>query len=161
MSISVPAFPLLGEPGEWDDLTLAASTIFLEAEGEPDEGKVAIAWVIRTRMRAGGTVHTIILGSDGRAYADGRAYEPWSCWNDDYVPIARARLAAAPEARREACWRAAAGGLWGLIPDPTSGANFYLNPELTKKIRKGTMPSWYAPEKVVVRIGRHEFLRLS
>jgi len=33
--IGTPTFPLLEEPGAWEELMLLAGTILLEAEGEP------------------------------------------------------------------------------------------------------------------------------
>jgi len=156
----IPAFPLLEEPGEWDVLTLVAATCFLEAEGEPDDGILGVAWVIRRRAidwKAGW--HGAILGKDLQAYGDGRPFEAFSAWNDDYVAQARARLAAASEISAIPCWRAAAGALWDLLPDPVGGASFYLNVPLTRKIRKGgTLPAWFAESKVTCTIGRHTFL---
>ena len=168
--ILVPPFPLLGEPGTWDALTLVAATCFLEAQGEPTEGILGVAWVIRRRAvewKAGW--HGAILGPEGRAYEDGKPFEPFSCWGDDYRVRAQARLSTAsglPVA--EAHWRAAASVLWALLPDPVSGASFYLNPAVTKQGRGGTFPAWAADPvdpttlneaKVTARIGRHVFLR--
>lgn len=148
---SVPTFPLLGEPAQWDALTLLSATVFLEAEGEPDDGKLAVAWVAANRAaQASQGLHDILL-----------APAQFSCWNSDYRPMAEARLSAGGAAE-EACWRAAASAIWRLTADPTRGASHYLNPELTKKIRKKhDLPSWYNPTKVTARIGRHEFLRLG
>ena len=72
--------------------------------------------------------------------------------------MAEARLAAIGV--HEASWKAAAGALWILWPDPTGQANHYLNPVLTKKIRKGALPDWADAEKKTVTIGRHDFYRL-
>lgn len=159
MSRLVPAFPLLEEPGEWDALTLTAATVFLEAEGEPEAGILGVAWVIRRRaIDWGAGWHGAILGKDLVAYNDGRPYEAFSCFNDDYVARAKARLAAAPEAAAAQCWRAASGVIWETLPDPVQGSSFYLNVPLTKKIRGGTLPSWFSEEKVRCTIGRHTFL---
>ena len=165
--ISVPRFPILGEPGDWDELTLSAATIFLECEGEPEDGQVAVAWVIRRRADEVGSVRKAILGPEGRAYGDARPYEPFSCFGDDYKERARARLAAADKATW--AWRAAAAGLWKLGADPSKGAYFYLNVALTKKGRgDGTLPSWAAlpgdatkinESKVLAVLGRHHFLK--
>lgn len=167
MILTVPSFPLLGEPGDWDVLTLVAATIFLESEGEPEDGIVGVAWVIRRRAldwKQGW--HGAILGPDLSAYADARPFETISAWNNDYMVRAKARLASVVDATP--FWRAAAGVLWDLIPDPVGGASFYLNPEITLKIRKGTFPSWAADPanpkklneaKVTATIGRHLFLR--
>ena len=147
-AIGVPRFPLLGAPETWDDLTLCAATTFLEAAGEPDEGILAVAWVIRNRMdeRHQGVKEVTLAPAQ------------FSCWNADYRPMAEARLAGADGA--ESAWKAAAGALWRFVPDPTRGADHYLNPVLTKKIRKGAMPSWYDPTKITIQIGHHEFLKL-
>lgn len=158
--ITVPQFPLIEEPGVFDDLTLTAATILLESEGEPWEGQLAVGYVIAHRAEAwGSSIKRVILGPEERAYDDGRPFEAFSAWNDDYTPMARARLSGAAEGPRATAWHAAAGALWGMAPDPVPAALFYLNVPLTKKIRGGSLPSWYAPLKVVKTIGRHEFLR--
>jgi len=61
----VPLFPLLQQPGDWDSLTLMAATIFLESQGEPEEGQLAVGWVIQT-MAAEAHEHlaAAILGPD-------------------------------------------------------------------------------------------------
>lgn len=150
----VPLFPSLGEPGAWDELTLLAATVFLEAEGEPVPGPLAVAWVVRNR----GDIHHAILGPEGRAFGDDRPWEAFSCWNDDYKPIATVRLSRALTPAW--AWEAAAAALWRLLPDPTGGANHYLNVELTKKIRGGSLPKWFNPAKITVVIGHHTFLKL-
>ena len=167
-AIVVPRFPLLEEPGEWDDLTLTVATVFLEAEGEPEDGQIAVGFVIGTRMRAHGvTARQVILGPDGKAYGDGHPWEAFSCWGDDYKDRARARLAAAANAAW--AWKAAASGLFGLGPDPSKGSYFYLNVAVTKKGRgDGTLPAWAAlpgdatkinETKVLAVLGRHHFLK--
>ncbi len=155
----VPAFPLLEEPGEWSELTLLAATVALEAESEPPEGQLAVAFVTMNRVRGGwGSVHHVILGVDGHAYNDGRPFEAYSCWNDDYQAKARARLAALGSAAW--AWKPAAAALWGLTDDPSLGATFYLNPDLTRKIRpQHDLPSWFDARKVTAVIGRHTFVR--
>lgn len=168
--ITVPRFPLLETPEAWDDLTLVAATIYLEAKGEPDEGQVAVGWVIRERMtRWGLTLQQVLLGPEGKAYGDGKPYEPYSCWNDDYQQVAEAKLGAATGEDASRAWRAAAGALWRLLPNPVESAMYYLNVELTKKIRRdGKLPTWAADpqdpkhvntEKVVAVLGRHTFVR--
>lgn len=166
--ISVPRFPLVASIETWDDLTLAAATTYLEAESEPVEGQLGVAWRIRARSeRWALTIRQVILGPEGGAYADGRPFEPFSCWGDDYRALAEARLGSA--LKTESCWRAAAGALWRLLPDPAEGALFYLNVALTKAgRRKHDLPDWAADpqdktcinqEKVVAVIGNHTFLR--
>lgn len=161
MTSAVPRFPLLEEPGWWDELTLLAATVALEAAGEPAEGQLAVAYVAMNRVRAWERpLHQVILGPDGQAYDDGRPYEAWSCWNDSERIRARARLTtlgAFPPA-----WRAAAASLWQLADDPSGGATFYLNVALTRKIRPAhDLPSWFDAAKVTVVIGRHTFVKAA
>lgn len=148
----VPAPRKVTDLADWSGLELFAATVLLEAEGEPDEGKVGVAWVIRTRMDLKkATVHAVIL----------QAYQ-FSCWNLDYAGLRKARLTAPDPVIWERCWRAAAGALWRLVADPTGGADHYLNEVVTRQGRPdGTLPTWFDPERVTCRIGRHTFLRLG
>jgi spore germination cell wall hydrolase CwlJ-like protein len=143
-----------------DDLSLTATTVYLEGASEPDEGKVGIAWVIRNLMdRQKRTARQVILGPEGIVDADGHPYEVFSCWNDDYIRQRTARLVSPDPVTWERCWRAAAGAIWRLLPDPTAGAKHYLNVELTRKIRPlHDLPSWYDAARVTARIGQHTFL---
>jgi len=154
----VPAFPAEFSPATWDSLTLLAATIFLEAEGEPDEGKLGVAWVIRNRAdQWKQELRQVIL-----------APRQFSCWNLDYQVVASRRLAQSIGMPVVGCWRAAAGVLWRLLTDPTEGASHYLNVEATKAARaRHDLPSWAAdPEDptrvnqaaVRIVIGRHTFL---
>lgn len=57
------------------DIDILARTIYGEARGEPWEGKIAVAWVVRNRAERGGwwgdTIREVCL-------------KPWqfSCWNE-------------------------------------------------------------------------------
>jgi spore germination cell wall hydrolase CwlJ-like protein len=135
-----------------DDLTLLAATVYMEASGEPFEGKLAVAWVVvnRDKYSPDPGVADVVL-------------KPWqfSAWNTDNPQRAALQRVMTSGAQ---VWvdsmKAAAAALFGLLPDPTRGANFYLNPVLTRKIRGGTLPDWYDAGKVTVTIGHHEFLKL-
>src|SRR3990167_7880267 len=162
MNVTVPAFPLVTAPAEWDDLTLMAAVDYLEAEGESDEGKLAVVWGVMNRAdRWQQSVREVLL-KPGQ----------FSCLNIDYFPtMGYARLAAASGVAVEACWRAAAAGLWRLQPDPTGGADHYLLLDATKAARKKhDLPSWAAnpsdptqvnQDQVTAGIGHHHFLRLG
>ena len=80
---------------DWSDMELYAATVFLEAEGEPEEGKVAVAWVIRNRIDAKTTTIREI------------ALAPWqfSCWNPDYAGQRKVRLTVPDPERWASCWR--------------------------------------------------------
>ena len=156
--MNVPMFPLIQSPENWDELTLLAGTIFLEAEGEPDEGKVAVSWVIQNRATGWKQPMGQVM----------LAKEQFSCWNPDSRRHAETRLAASNEDIRERCWRAAAGAYWRLLTNPVPKALFYLNVDLVKRARSdGHLPSWAADPKdltqvdqtkVVAIIGGHTFL---
>ena len=164
----VPPFPSLGEPGEWPTLILTAATVFLEAEAEPWDGVLGVAWCVRRRAldwKLGW--HAALLGPEGLAYDDGKDFEPFSCWNTDYRPRALARLSTATPEATELSWKAAAAALWDLLPDPVNGAASYLNVPVTLRIRGGNLPAWAADprdaskvnqDKVRAVVGRHVFL---
>ena len=165
----VPTFPLLGEPGAWDVLTLVAATVFLEAQDEPWDGLLGVAWVIRRRaLDWNQGWHGAVLGPDAKAEGDAHPFEPFSCWGDSDLARSQARLAAATPAMAEPSWKAAAVVLWQLLADPVGGATFYLNVPVTLKIRGGTLPAWAAdphdatepdPAKITIGVGRHTFMR--
>lgn len=160
-----PKPPLTVDPGDWTGMELYAATVLLEAGGEPDPGKLGVAWVIRNRMtRTRGDVHAVVLGPDRRAAGDGQPWEAFSCFNDDAVGLRQAHLRAPDPAVWERCWWAASAAYWQLLPDPTQGATFYLNVPLTRQIRRRhgsatDLPSWYDPARVTAEIGKHTFLR--
>ncbi len=148
----MPPFPSSTSPELWDELSLLAGTVFLEAEGEEFLGQLAVAWVIRNRADHAGT--SILI----------EALRPhqFSAWNADARVRAEARLCSAEGPAVEGCWQAAAAAYWRMLPDPTGNARFYLNVELTRKIRKdGSLPPW-AEEKLAAQmplvIGAHTFL---
>lgn len=151
MIIPVPPFPWSASPEMWDDLSLLAGTVFLEAEGEPWLGKLGVAWVIRSRADdTGPDIQSIVL-----------APAQFSCWLEGVRRRAEARLCSAEGPALEECWKAAASAYWRLGGDPTCGARFYLNVALTRKGRPdGSLPAW-AEEKLAkgpgVVIGAHTF----
>lgn len=144
----VPPFPPLDALQTWPDLTLLAATVFLEAEGEPEAGATAVAWVVHNRMtRWHQDLHTVVL-----------APYQFSCWNPGDAAHAQARLAASHDPAW--AWRAAAIGLWGLGSDLSLEATHYLNKDLVLKMA-GKLPSWYDRQRVTITLGRHTFLNLG
>jgi spore germination cell wall hydrolase CwlJ-like protein len=134
----------------FDDLTLIAATVCMEAGNQSFTGKVAVAYVILNRDR--------LTDSEG---VDDVVLAPWqfSAWNTDNRNRARLQdtMRNNPALWSE-CMKATAAALWEFVPDPTHGATMYLNPVVTKKIRGGTLPDWYDAAKVTAVIGDHEFL---
>ncbi len=163
MTDPVPLFPVTHEgldPRIWDELTLLAATLWGEAEGEPYVGKLAVAYVIinRSKRRVLPVARTIL------------ARAQFSFWNpitimDGSVKQLEKRLHVANDTPkiREECFRAAASAAWGFEEDPTGiEANHYLNVDLTREIRGGSLPDWaenyfHKPNKV---IGKHTFITL-
>ena len=159
--MTFPGFPSDdSDPGTWSELVLLVATVLLEAEGEPDAGKLGVAFVIRNRMdHHGASIRTVVLGREGLAQGDDKPYEAFSCFNDDYVPMRKQRLAAPNQISMDRCWWAACAAYWKLLPDPTRGAKFYLNEELTILTRPDhKLPTWFKKENVRCRIGNHTFL---
>jgi len=148
------------------DETLAIVTIYQEAAGEPYEGKVAVAEVIRNRLRAkymsDGTVSGTVL----------RAYQ-FSGWNTDAgkVRITSVRVDADDPLVLQC--RAAWAEAMVNGSDRVKGAKLYLNPVVVLAMSnprfgpKGQFPRWAADptdptkldvKRVVATIGRHVFM---
>src|SRR5687767_291814 len=107
MMAKVPSFPVQVELQFWPDITAIAATVFLEADGEPTGGQLAVSYVIRNRMNLWGqTCQQVIFGPDG--IPDDK-YEPFSCWNQDYRTQALARLIRVGSSAEQA-WKWAAAG---------------------------------------------------
>lgn len=147
-----------------DDLTIMAATVYMEARGEPFIGKCAVAHVIMNRTRENLGPIDVVLA-------------PWqfSCWNTD-SPTRRFLDFMNTTGEWEECVAAAAHALfrrWYFdqhtpLADPSGGAIFYLNVELTKSLRGGTLPKWAAhpddntrinADKVTTVVGRHTFMK--
>jgi N-acetylmuramoyl-L-alanine amidase len=130
------------------DLYWGGLTILLEAEGESEQGKLGVAWVLTTRLE-----HE--RHRDPAAGLATVALRPaqFSCFNTNSP-----RRALIANAERhplwEACCRAFASAYFGLVPDPSHGATHYLRADLDPK------PSWFDPSRVTATIGHHVFLRL-
>ena len=120
-----------------------ALTVWMEARGEPFDGKVAVARVIRNRMAqhwyGRGDVIDIVL-------------QPmqFSCWNSgDPNRRVAARLDDTDPAWTDSlkAWQESAHTEGGV-----AGATFYYNPSAVAKT-----PAWATPDKRVAIIGHHHF----
>lgn len=149
---------LATSPPDLPTLELLAQVVFLEAEGESELGQLAVAWVVRNRVdRKAWSSTDEASDALGDVLLQPLAF---SCLNPSEARRRLARLGNASRVAWERAWEAASAAWWRLEDDPTDGADHYLNEELTKKIRGGSLPSWFDPKKVTARIGRHTFLRL-
>lgn len=126
------------------DEEIATGTIWMEASGEPPEGRRGVAWVIVNRLnsgRYGSSLAQVCLA-------------PWqfSSWNTTSVD--RKRLAQTSEADPvlldcgAALQEAQAGGT-----DPTQGATLYYADSMT------TPPEWAAKATFTVKLGSQLFFR--
>lgn len=125
--------------------SLAIMTIAQEALGEPYEGKVAVAEVIRNRMdkkySSDGTVAGTVL----------RAWQ-FSGWNTDSVGRVRMTKLDDTDPKVADCaraWHAAKAG-----SQTVHGAVLYMNKKLVAKD-----PDWASPENAdhVGTVGQHDF----
>jgi hypothetical protein len=128
-----------------DELFFMLWTIVQEGGAEPFDGQLGIGYVIMNRSAS--ITDTVF-----------RAYQ-FSAWNTDSAT--RMNLDIVPDIILMQCYKATVAAYFKLLPDPTKGATHYLNEELTRKMRGGTLPSWFDEEKVTARIGKHTFLKLE
>ncbi len=126
--------------GPLSDERLAALTIYLESRGESFAGKLAVAAVIRNRMKAqyqsDGTVKGTVLKR--------LQFEPWNQAKPE-----EARFANISEARMQDSLLA-----WRLVQDGrdvVQGALLFYNPRLV------VTPHWATVSHKVASIGGHEF----
>lgn len=129
------------------DRDMLIRTIVGEAGNQPDRGKAAVAHAILNRVRAGRyggkSVSDVVLAPS--------QFEPWG--NPATAEALRSLDPTAPEYRDAAA--VADQVLAGQIPDPTGGATHFLNPEIVRKRRGGSLPSWASRE--ITSIGDHAF----
>ena len=125
------------------DDVVAWVTIWMEARGEPDEGKLAVAEVIWNRMRTR-------YSSDGTAAGTClRAYQ-FSGWNTDDPNRIPAFKLDTDDPMVQACRNA-----WDLAKAGSNTVNkavLYLNPKVVPKL-----PAWVAKSKLVATVGQHQF----
>ena len=140
------------------DQDILALTLFGEARGEPIEGQIAVAQVIRNRVR-------IDIGNDGKPDWWGEGYrgvclapKQFSCWNDgdptqkaiiDKVGVLRVSLDPG-QPMRQLHW-IAHGIIDGDVFGTLHGATHYHAESIA--------PSWAKSMIVVARKGHHIFYR--
>ena len=134
-----------------DDLQWLAMTVWQEAAAEPFEGKLAVAYTVVTRS------------SLSQQSISDTVLKPlqYSAWNSDSPTKMRLDELDPSSAAWQDSYKATCAAVFRLLPDPTNGADHYLNEELTRKIRGGSLPGWFEEIRVTARIGRHTFLKLN
>lgn len=143
------------------DQTALICTLLGEAAGEPVEGQIAVANVVRNRAR-----HPRWWGRDVRGVC--LAKSQFSCWWEANANTARVyALADALHRKQDATgplslvgqlhW-IAAGVIDDVLIDNTGGADHYLTSVL---YQSAACPTWARGKAPVARIGGHVFLRLE
>ncbi|HXG80095.1 MAG TPA: cell wall hydrolase [Methyloceanibacter sp.] len=119
-------------------------TLVFEAAEEPDEGKAAVVHVILNRMRSkrwGDSVKEVVT--------EPWQFEPWMTRKREI------RNLAVDDPRYIEAARITDAVLAGILPDPTEGATHFLNPDIVRKRRGGSLPPWARGRGQA--IGKHTF----
>ncbi len=126
------------------DLQIGAATVFMEASGEPDEGKLAVASVLVNRLKTGRWGKTLA--------AVCFAPHQFSSWN--YTGSNMERLANINDIDPvlAACEQAMSNAMHGTAPDPTGAALYYFADYIDP-------PAWSHNLTFTIKIGRHEFFK--
>jgi N-acetylmuramoyl-L-alanine amidase len=146
-----------------EDVDIATRTLIGEANGQPLNGKVAVAHVIINRARIGsfgGNSLKDVALSKARVFKRSKwvtiwQFEPWMHENRrNYLNNISRNSSVYQEHKSivEKC-------LNGTYPDPTEGiggATYFLNPNIVVA-RSGRLPGWASGSSI--RIGEHVFFR--
>lgn len=126
------------------DIDWIMMTVWGEARGEDDQGKLAVAYVICNRMK------------QERRTALGVVLRPFqfSFWNTN-DPSRWRMQPSLSDPIWAACYAAAKDALEQTKPDPTTGCTSYLNPDACSP--KQMQNAGYHPSRVKHVIGRHHF----
>lgn len=135
-----------------DVLTLAR-TLWGEARGEPLDGQIAVAWVIRNRATRARFAGRLVGSAGAPAHV---CLAPWqfSCWNDNDPN--RAKLLVLREDQCRGQVGVASNVLDGLVADPTNGADHYhtIDPPGWATLWP---PDWVPSMRETARFGGHVF----
>lgn len=146
-----------------DELEVLARTIFGEARGEGDAGRVGVANVILNRVKVAKAFHEKTEGKKlshlfGVGTIISAAQRPWqfSCWNESDPNRKKILAVTAGDKAFAECIVVARLAIAGLIVDNTKGSTHYHTTAM------GFPPSWRQPNQLkdpepVVIIGKHSF----
>jgi len=124
------------------DLQIAAATVFMEASGEPDEGKRGVVHVLVNRLKSGRWGKTLA--------AVCLAPKQFSCWN--IADPNRKRMAETSDTFLRYFEQLVLDVLAGKDSDPTEGAMWYLNPSLCS-------PDWEKDYEKTATLGHQNFYK--
>lgn len=128
-----------------DDIHLMKWTIALEAEGEPFQGKLGVAFVLVNRKEKWNQSIVKVCFSPFQ----------FECWGKNDQKL---RLSAVSDSVMLQCERVARLAYNHEVPDPTNGALYYMNEELVVQ-RAGFLPGWWRNVVKTVKIGQHQFAK--
>jgi cell wall hydrolase len=143
--VPAPAPAATGDNAASGERAMAA-TLWGEARGEPREGKVAVAWVIRNRAAQPGWWGTSIAGVC-------TAKAQFTCWWD--AQSERVRTVDESDARFADCLDIARSVIGGEVIDPTRGADHYYADSMPSP------PKWALGRTPIAVIGHHRFFRIG
>jgi hypothetical protein len=129
-----------------EDRDYLIRTIAFEAPDESDEGKAAVAHVILNRTKTGrwgGSIKDVVTHPG--------QFEPWMTRRKEIEGLS------ADDPRYREAAQIADALLSGQTRDPTAGATHFLNPEIVRQRRGGSLPAWARGEGQP--IGKHTFYR--
>jgi len=125
-------------------IMIATLTVVMEAAGESQEGKLGVAYVICNRARENNKSLTDVC----------LAPYQFSCWLTGSPTLMN--LDQIQDETMAECLKAVLDARYQLVPDPTYGANHYLNLKVCNP-----PPSWYDPDAVTATIDNHTFLDVA
>lgn len=125
------------------ELTWLVMTLAQEAEGEPQDGKIAVAEVIRNRMKRGFFSDGTILGTVLYPYQ----FSGWNTSSKNRIRTCRLTDDDPQYDNYLSAWTTAQGG-----SDFVKGALLYYNPRIVT-----TTPAWATVAAQTAVIGRHKF----
>jgi conjugal transfer mating pair stabilization protein TraG len=126
------------------DRDLIIRTVIGEAGNQGPQGQAAVAHVIANRVAAGTygkTPAAVVLAPN--------QFEPWSTRSKELQAIDP--KSAAYQNVGDIVDMSQSGD----IPDPTGGATHFLNPDIVRQRRGGTLPNW--AQQPTATIGEHQF----
>jgi spore germination cell wall hydrolase CwlJ-like protein len=132
------------------DLDALTLTLFGEARGEPIEGKIGVANVMRNRY--------LTHYRNANTYVDVcTAHAQFSAWTeeDEVMRDAAKRLATAPDSMLKLCREIAAATIAGKLADNSNGSNHYFAISMPRP------PDWAFGKPPLAILGHHWFYNVA
>lgn len=126
------------------ELDIAARTVAAEARGEPHEGKIAVAWVLKNRVLKKHRGETTLAGVCTEPYQ-------FSCWNVNDPNRVLIYKWMFKDLQNFGAALAVQQVFKEDVPDPTQGSTYYFSNSMKE------WPKWAVGKKPAVIIGNHLF----